>query len=706
MDAFFEPTNAGAKRRRLDPKARYNGPNLGDLPNEMIHAVLLQVRRWSDLEVCFRASPTFRRVFTQQELWLRHYAPDQCDIVMDQHEAEPLEAYRLVYHTYGLAVCGFSIAGFLHAARSGGPVELVEWLDGMLQCLTPSIPPLAWGEMSAFHAIKVDYVLPMLSFRQIDVSLLPRAAPTENRKQPENASKDAPSVGQEPTREHEDRWMTRESFEASLAAALELGSIRRTNGAYDYPPRALAGSTHGNDPAVVRLIGVGLVWARLDAFTWALEKGHTDIVTYFIQKWPHYVMAAAPLAYYAAARSDRLDAMRVLHDAHRRFTGNPHHACEMGEPGSTALRCGSRDVLCYLGESRCPSAFDVERSSDIGAIVRAHVERGVYGSVAWLLCDQPKHVCARVKAACDKRMQAWVKKSIANGNVVCALNMFRAGLARCTPSMLTAAIAGGMQRSIQMLEYATTVPEGTKSGLARVPTWRTAKLAETAARSGCVDVLEWLSERFPDTVTPAAGYAAVESLQPSAIDWLATHGALAFAPASAFPMSHVAATMLRNKGVAAPPSSTVIRLLTILHKHGAAYRPAILDALLYLRMDDSIERLYSLYGPPLPSLREPCSLGSATLLPPPLTMDALMEALAGTTHVATIRNVCGRIKAIVRCKVKEAMLAKGVSQQRVNYVGQCTCIRCTSAQGTKRTKANQTTRITDYYRLVPSFPES
>ncbi|AVK77539.1 hypothetical protein pmac_cds_851 [Pandoravirus macleodensis] len=479
------------------------------------------------------------------------------------------------------------------------------------------------------------------------------------------------------------RWgMAARGFNADglvrLAAAGRTDALMWLDPLYSASERAEAQIKHIQYPAwaeeTISSANRHMAHRHQDQARAAAKAGHTDTLDRILSNDPKVIRAMGAALIRAAVASNRADTVDVVH----RFlaaNGARHEWCGSALrarlPATDALE--PMTVMDHLVNVGCPTATDIN-----GGSLGLALANGIMGLVVWLhrQARVPQHRCTRRN----------VDDAASRGHFAAVRWAHEQGMRRCALSTLVAGVGSRAQGTLDFVRWALGQEDPSQPPrLARVPEWRDGLLAIEAARAGAVDVVRWLYENHPETVTAQAARAATTACHADVAIYLHRVGV---APFDTYrPLRRVIAQISDdvNRATGHPTARQAVAALDALAAAGAPYDAKALEQAAASRHAPTLgvfAKHYCVPGRILYSSESPTASGAwprkaACALP---TLDDIMLAAARSDHLETIRWVKNSIPGARLCLAIDMMRAARQKHTRINALGKCSCSTCKPAR--------------------------
>lgn len=408
----------------------------------------------------------------------------------------------------------------------------------------------------------------------------------------------------------------------------------------------------------------------------AAKSGHADTLDRILSNDPKVIHSAGATLMRIAVASNRADSVDVVH----RFLaaeGSRHKWCGSALrarlPASDALE--PMTVLDHLVHVGCPTATDINERSLGFALAN-----GAMGLVVWL------HRQTRVpQRRCTRRE---MDEAASRGHFAAVRWAHDQGMRRCALSTLVAGVGSRAHDTLDFVRWALGQEGTDRSRPARVPEWRDGLLAIEAARAGNLDIVQWLHENHPETVTIQAARAATAACNSGVAIYLHNVGV---APFDAYrPLRRVVAQMGDDvsRATGHPTARQAVAALDMLAAAGAPYDAKALEQAAMSHHAPALGVFAKHYclperapsGSATPTTSGACDgrpRKAACALP---TLDDIMLAAARSDHLDTIRWVKNNIPGARLCLAIDMMRAAGEKHTRINALGKCSCSTCKPAR--------------------------
>nr|UDO46977.1 hypothetical protein [Pandoravirus massiliensis] len=406
----------------------------------------------------------------------------------------------------------------------------------------------------------------------------------------------------------------------------------------------------------------------------AIKGGHAETLAAILANDPAVIGSAGSTLMQMAVASNSPHIVDVVHNF-TGATGARHRWCGSAPrarlPATDSLE--PMAVFDHLVAVGCPTATDIH-----GGTLGPMLANGVMGLVVWL------HKQTRVpQRRCTRRN---MDEAASRGHFAAVRWAHEQGMRRCALSTLVAAVRSCAHRgTLDFVRWALGQEDATHRRPPRVPEWRDGLLAIEAARAGAVDVVRWLYENHPETVTMQAARAATTACNAEVAIYLHEVGV---APFDAYrPLRRVTAQLCNdeaNRPMGHPTTRQIIAALGALAAAGAPYDTKALEQAAMSHCGPALALFAKHY------CRPDCALGdepmaasggcddarprkAACALPTP---DDIMAAAVRSNHLDTIRWVKKNIPDTRLCLAIEMMRAGKERQTRINALGKCSCPAC------------------------------
>lgn len=479
------------------------------------------------------------------------------------------------------------------------------------------------------------------------------------------------------------RWgMAARGFDADglvrLAAAGRTEALMWLDTLYSASERTEAQIKHIHYPAWAEETNLGvrryMTQRHQDQARAAAKAGHADTLERILGNDPEVIRNAGDRLMRAAVASNRADVVDVVH----RFleaNGARHEWCGIalrtGLPATDALE--PMTVMDHLVNVGCPTATDINAGS-----LGLALANGIMGLVVWLHRQTrvPQHRCTRRN----------VDDAASRGHFAAVRWAHEQGMRRCALSTLVAGVGSRAQGTLDFVRWALGQEDPSQPPRsARVPEWRDGLLAIEAARAGAVDVVRWLYENHPETVTAQAARVATTACHADVAIYLHRVGV---APFDTYrPLRRVIAQIGddTNRAIGHPTARRAVAALDALAAAGAPYDAKALEQAAASHHAPTLgvfARHYCVPGRILHSSEPPTTSGAwprkaACALP---TFDDIMLAAARSGHLGTIRWVKNSIPGARLCLAIDMMRAAKEKHTRINALGKCSCPACKPAR--------------------------
>ncbi|WBR14987.1 hypothetical protein pkur_cds_813 [Pandoravirus kuranda] len=407
----------------------------------------------------------------------------------------------------------------------------------------------------------------------------------------------------------------------------------------------------------------------------AAKSGRAATLEYILDNDRRVVRSAGSTLILMAVASDRADIVDVVHrflaaeGAHHKWCGS---ALRARLPATDVLEPAS--VMDHLVNVGCPTATDISERT-LGLTLAS----GAMGLVVWL------HRQTRVpQRRCTRRE---MDEAASRGHFAAVRWAHEQGMRRCALSTLVAGVGSSAQDTLAFVRWALGQEEeagdGARSRPARVPEWRDGLLAVEAARAGHLDVVRWLHENHPETVTMQAARVATSACHAHVAIYLHNAGV---APFDAYrPLRRVVAQMGddADRATGHPTARQAVVALDMLAAAGAPYDAKALEQAATSHHAPALGVFAKHYCVPqraapdddrtTPKARDAWPRKPACTLP---TLDDIMLAAARSDHLDTIRWVKHNIPGTRLCLAIDMMRAARERHTRINALGKCSCPRC------------------------------
>lgn len=408
----------------------------------------------------------------------------------------------------------------------------------------------------------------------------------------------------------------------------------------------------------------------------------------------------------SAVESNCAATVDVVHAFARTRDGfhRPHLWCHNGlvlslSPPSPLSSDAPLTVLDHLHAIGCPSAVTPAPTT-----MGVAISKGLLRVVTWLdahpdVQAQPRQLrrCSRSQmdnAAADGHFAVvrWVHE---NGVRRCALSTLVAGVRSGRPGLLDFcrwALADDPSRPLSCTYGRCTAPAGARACRRppRVPEWRDGLLAVEAAKAGALDVVRWLYETYPDTVTAEAARAAASACNADIAVYLHEVRVAPLTTYRALRRAAGRAGQRERHGRGCVTDTRVGDTLEKLAVAGAPYDAKVLAEVVRHRCTPALQAVVTHYCVPAPDVaaadERVSNLSSSSGLEPPSiyvkrpsprpTPDDVMRAAVAADRLDMIRWVRDNVKGARLCVAAEAMRAAGCKANRIAALGRCRCGAC------------------------------